>query len=106
MGLKDDGSGEHELQKAKQQLARVALDILGDEGSEAARILSEEFTSPAPNEDGTVPESQRSVRNKLRARVVAAQRDALVHMRDTAEIGDDTFRQIEEKLDHYEVNVR
>ena len=69
-------------------------------------MLREEFLTPSANEDGTVPESQRSVRNRLRARVVAAQRDALVRLRNTAEIGDDAFRLIEEKLDRYEVNVR
>ena len=69
-------------------------------------MLREEFATPVANEDGTVPESQRTVRNRLRAQVVAAQRDALVRLRDTAEIGDDAFRLIEEKLDRYEVNVR
>jgi CPA1 family monovalent cation:H+ antiporter len=106
MGLKADGSVEHEIRVVKDRLARVALEILDDDGSEAARILREEFLSPAPNPDGSVPESQRTLRNRLRARVVAAQRDALVRMRNTAEIGDDAFRQVEEKLDRFEVNVR
>jgi CPA1 family monovalent cation:H+ antiporter len=106
MGLKADGSVDHEIRAVKDRLARVALEILDDDGSEAARILREEFLSPAPNPDGSVPESQRTLRNRLRARVVAAQRDALVRMRNTAEIGDDAFRQVEEKLDRFEVNVR
>jgi CPA1 family monovalent cation:H+ antiporter len=106
MGLKDDGSVEHEIRAAKNQLSRVALEILDGDGSEAALILREEFVTPAANDDGTVPESQRSVRNRLRARVVSAQRDALVRMRDTGEIGDDAFRFIEERLDRVEVNVR
>ncbi len=106
MGLKDDGSVEHEIRQVKEKLGRVALEILDDDGSEAARMMREEFTTPAPNDDGTIPESQRTVRNRLRARVVAAQRDALVRMRNSAEIGDDAFRQVEEKLDRFEVNVR
>jgi Na+/H+ antiporter len=105
MGLKDDGTVEHEIRVAKQHLARVALEILDGDGSEAARMLREEFVTPAPNDDGSVPDSQRTVRNRLRAQVVAAQRDALVRMRNTAEIGDDAFRLIEEKLDRFEVNV-
>jgi monovalent cation/hydrogen antiporter len=106
MGLKDDGSVEHEIQAVKERLARVALEILDDDGSAAARMLREEFVTPTPNGDGTTPDSERKVRNRLRARVVAAQRDALVRMRNTAEIGDDAFRQVEEKLDRFEVNVR
>jgi CPA1 family monovalent cation:H+ antiporter len=106
LGLKDDGSVEHEIHAVKQRLAGVALEILDGDGSEAAGMLREEFTTPAPNGDGSMPESQRTVRNRLRARVVAAQRDALVRMRDTAEIGDDAFHRIEEMLDRFEVNVR
>jgi CPA1 family monovalent cation:H+ antiporter len=106
MGLKDDGSVEHEVRAAKHKLSRVAIDLLDGDGSEAARMLREEFVTPTADADGTVPESQRSVRNRLRARVVAAQRDALVRLRDTGEIGDDAFRLIEERLDRFEVNVR
>jgi monovalent cation/hydrogen antiporter len=106
MGLKDDHSIEHEVHHAKMQLSRVALEILDGDGSEAARILREEFITPDAQEDGATPESPRRARNRLRARVVAAQRDALVRMRNSAEIGDDAFRFIEEKLDHFEVNVR
>jgi CPA1 family monovalent cation:H+ antiporter len=46
------------------------------------------------------------VRDDLRARIFAAQRLALVRMRDTALIGDDAFHRIEERLDWAEVNVR
>jgi hypothetical protein len=46
------------------------------------------------------------VRNRLRARIVAAQRQALVRMRATAEIGDDAFHRLEERLDWAEINVR
>ncbi|HUQ12608.1 MAG TPA: sodium:proton antiporter [Steroidobacteraceae bacterium] len=106
MGLKDDGSVEHEVRAAKHKLSRVALEILDGDGSEAARMLRDEFTAPAPDDDGTVPASHHSAHNRLRARVVEAQRDALVRLRDTAEIGDDAFRVIEEKLDRFEVNVR
>jgi len=48
----------------------------------------------------------REARNRLRARIVEAQRRALVKLRDTAEIGDDAFHNIEEYLDRLEINVR
>jgi hypothetical protein len=69
-------------------------------------MLRAEFAMPTDVERADGSESELEARNRLRARIIAAQRRDLVRMRDTAEIGDDTFRQIEEKLDHYEVNVR
>jgi NhaP-type Na+/H+ or K+/H+ antiporter len=51
-------------------------------------------------------ESESDARNRLRARIVTAQRLALVRMRETGEIGDDAFHRVEERLDYAEVNVR
>jgi CPA1 family monovalent cation:H+ antiporter len=47
----------------------------------------------------------RDERNELRARILAAQREALVDMRNDAEIGDDAFHLVEERLDRAEVSV-
>ena len=41
----------------------------------------------------------------LRARIVAAQREALLGMRDGGEIGDAAFHQIEAQLDMAEINA-
>jgi CPA1 family monovalent cation:H+ antiporter len=67
-------------------------------------MLRAEFAMPSDGADGSVSELAR--RNRLRARIIAAQRRDLVRMRRTAEIGDDAFHRIEESLDRVEVNVR
>jgi Na+/H+ antiporter len=103
--LSHDGDLEEEIHLAKEGLAIVAAEILDGDGSATANVLRAEFvTSVATEEDGTP--NERNARNDLRKRIFAAQRLALVRMRDTAVIGDDAFHRIEERLDWAEVNAR
>jgi Na+/H+ antiporter len=107
MKLRADDLVESEVRHAHARLIEVAHQVLDGDGSTAAQVLRDEF-SPVSSEavaDGA-PETEREVRNRLRARIVAAQRQALVRMRSTAEIGDDAFHRVEERLDWAEVNVR
>jgi Na+/H+ antiporter len=106
LGLKDDGTVEKEIQSAQAQLARVAAEIIDADDSDAAQMLRAEFAMPSDAELAEGTETELAVRNRLRARIVAAQRRDLVRMRRTAEIGDDAFHRIEEHLDRTEVNVR
>jgi Na+/H+ antiporter len=100
-----DGAVDEEIHVARDALAIVAAEILDGDGSETADVLRAEFvTSVVADEDGTI--SEHRARNTLRARIFAAQRLALVRLRDTAIIGDDAFHRIEERLDWAEVNVR
>jgi CPA1 family monovalent cation:H+ antiporter len=105
-GLKDDGTVEKEIHIAQAQLARVAAEIIDKDDSDAAQMLRSEFAMPDDEEAAGGSKSQHAVRNRLRARIIAAQRRDLVRMRRTAEIGDDAFHRIEEHLDRVEVNVR
>ena len=68
-------------------------------------MLRVEFVVAPVTEEGDT-KGERHARNDLRARIFAAQRLALVRMRDTALIGDDAFHRIEERLDWAEVNIR
>jgi len=104
--LRDDGTVDREVRVAQDVLALVALEILETDNSETARVLRDEslttevFAIDAPHATG------REARNNLRWRIVEAQRSALVKLRDTAEIGDDAFHRLEERLDVLEINVR
>jgi CPA1 family monovalent cation:H+ antiporter len=94
MRLAQDSAVEQEIHSAKQALAKVAAEIIDGDASPTAEVLRAEFvTHPVE-------------RNELRARILAAQRRHLVRMRANAEIGDDAFHRIEERLDWAEVNVR
>lgn len=103
VNLKADDTVEAEVQRARERLTAVAHDILDADGSTTAAVLRDEFALEPADSGG---ESESAVRNRLRARIVAAQREALVRMRATAEIGDDAFHRVEERLDYAEVNVR
>jgi CPA1 family monovalent cation:H+ antiporter len=105
-GLKDDGTVEKEIHIAQAQLARVAAEIIDKDDSDVAQMLRSEFAMPDDEDAAGDSKSEHAVRNRLRARIIAAQRRDLVRMRRAAEIGDDAFHRIEEHLDRVEVNVR
>ncbi len=106
LGLTGDGTVEREVRGAQDMLALVALEILEADGSATARALRDEFLTTELIDDDGPHATGRSARNHLRARIIAAQRDALVKLRDTADIGDDAFHRIEEHLDRSELAVR
>ena len=102
LGLTSDGAVEQEVKAAQEALAKVAASIIDGDQSEIARVLRDEFVV-IPAEDGSP--SVREARNRMRARIIAAQRQELVRLRDTSVIGDNAFHQIEERLDRVEVVV-
>ena len=105
-GLKDDGTVEKEIHGAEAQLARVAAEIIDEDDSDAAQMLRAEFVMPSDAQLADGSETESAARNRLRARIIAAQRKTLVRLRRAAVIGDDAFHRIEERLDRIEVNVR
>jgi NhaP-type Na+/H+ or K+/H+ antiporter len=104
--LSDDGTVTREIRVAQDVLALVALEILEDDDSETARALRDEFVTTEVTEVDAPHSTARGARNQLRATILDAQRRALVKLRDTSEIGDDAFHNLEEYLDRLEVNVR
>jgi CPA1 family monovalent cation:H+ antiporter len=106
LGLKDDGTVENEVRVAQDVLALVALEILETDNSETSRALRDEFVTTEVAEIDAPHATAREARNLLRIRILDAQRESLVKMRDTAEIGDDAFHRIEEYHDRVEFNVR
>ena len=106
VGLTGDGTVEGEVRGAQDMLALVALEILDAEDSDTARALRDEFVTTELFEAGGAFATGREARNHLRGRIIAAQREALVRLRDTSEIGDDAFHRLEEHLDRVEVAAR
>ena len=106
LGLTSDCSVEREVRRAQDILALVALEILEADGTETARALQDEFVTTEVTEIDAPHSTARETRNHLRGRIVDAQRQVLVKLRATSEIGDDAFHRIEEYLDRLEINVR
>jgi Na+/H+ antiporter len=106
MNLTADDTVADEVRAAQATLAQIAAEIIDGDSSPTAHLLRDEFVTHHPADADAGSNSARDERNELRARILAAQRRALVRMRSTAEIGDDAFHRIEERLDWSEVNVR
>jgi NhaP-type Na+/H+ or K+/H+ antiporter len=104
--LTDDGVVAREVRVAQDILALVALEILEVDESDTARALRDEFITTEVAELDAPHATAREARNQLRGRILDAQRQTLVKLRDSGEIGDDAFHRIEEYLDRLEVNVR
>jgi len=103
--LRDDGTVDGEVRRAQDVLALVALEILEEDDSETARKLRDEFVTTEVSEADAPHATGREARNRLRERIIASQRRALVSLRETSEIGDDAFHRLEEHLDRLEVVV-
>ena len=106
LNVGQDTSVDREVHIATERLARVAVTVLDADGSLEARIMRREFAAEIRRAGDEAQAHQLSARERLRARIVAAQRQALVQMRDADEIGDDAFHVAEERLDWIELDVQ
>jgi CPA1 family monovalent cation:H+ antiporter len=108
VGLKDDGTVEREIQLARAETARAALQVLAGHDSrpavselrrayEARIRLGEEPADDTPHDHGN------DHLTDLQQRAVAAQRAALIDLRERSIIGDDAFHAAEEEIDLLEL---
>jgi CPA1 family monovalent cation:H+ antiporter len=82
------------------------LQLLDADQSQEAQVIRRELESQLTDQTDSHRDSNGLGQyDSLRARIVAAQRDALLEMRSKDEIGDDAFHQIEAQLDVAEVNA-
>jgi len=105
LNLGRDTSVDREVHSTTERLARVAIGVLDADGSLEARIMRREYTAEIRRAGDEARAHQPSEREQLRAQVVAAQRQALVQMRNADEIGDDAFHLVEERLDWVELDI-
>jgi CPA1 family monovalent cation:H+ antiporter len=103
--LRDDGSVKREVLLACERLVHIGLAALEKEQSPEARSLREELESQLEQVRSDQPAGEPGQYDVLRARIVAAQRQALLGMRSSGEIGDDAFHQVEAELDVAELNA-
>ena len=104
--LRDDDPVNREVHMACERIVRAGLQVLDDDQSQEAQVIRRELESQL-TEQGDLSKDSKELGqyDSLRARIVAAQRQALLEMRSNDEIGDDAFHQIEAQLDVAEVNA-
>jgi len=103
--LRDDGSVRREVALACERLAHAGLAVLSDDQSSHARGLREELEAQLRHVSSDQPMGELGQYDALRARIVAVQRQALLGMRSSGEIGDDAFHRVEAELDVAELNA-
>jgi CPA1 family monovalent cation:H+ antiporter len=108
VGLKDDGTVDREIQVARAETARAALKVFQGHDSrpavnelkrayEARIRLTEAARDDSPHDHGDAHLGD------LQRRAIAAQRAALMDLRDRSIIGDDAFHAAEEEIDLLEL---
>jgi monovalent cation/hydrogen antiporter len=104
--LRDDDPVDREVHMACERLVHVGLQVLDADQSQEAKVIRRELEAQLTEQAaaGSDPNGLGQY-DSLRARIVAAQRDALLEMRSKDEIGDDAFHKVEAQLDVAEVNA-
>jgi monovalent cation/hydrogen antiporter len=112
LSLKHDDSVEHEVHLARAETARAAIDALGDDRSEIARLLRSKHEARLRGAQARADRIETAVDDEDHTRLVTlsrgaqeAQRRTLYDLRTRGVIGDDAFHRVEEELDWGDVNL-
>jgi len=105
--LQEEDPVASEVARARATAYRAALDEIESDPSEAAELLRLEYRAllMRAGEDGGVPAGELPA-DPLRRRAIRAARRSILDLRESEDIGDDAFHQIEEELDWAEMSAR
>jgi monovalent cation/hydrogen antiporter len=107
--LKDDNPVAVEVARARAVAYRAALDEIDGDPSEAADILRHEYHAlllrAKGDPSGGVATGELPA-DPLRRRAIGAARRSILALRQSEDIGDDAFHQLEEELDWAELSAQ
>ncbi|NOJ40169.1 cation:proton antiporter [Bradyrhizobium australiense] len=105
--LKDENPVASEVARARAVAYRAALDEIDGDPSEAGEMLRLEYRALLlrAEEDGGVRSGELPA-DPLRRRAIRAARQSILKLRQSEEIGDDAFHQLEEELDWAELSAQ
>jgi CPA1 family monovalent cation:H+ antiporter len=105
LDLRDDDPVGRELTAARERALRAGLASFEHDVSPAAEEVRQELTAHLVEAGNTrgASEETHSEHNEIHRAALRAARRAVLAMRDTDEIGDDAFHQMEEELDWLEM---
>ena len=108
LDLRDDDPVGHEVSAARARALRAGLEALARDRSPVAKAVRQELRAHlAPSRDHPAGSGtgRRSAHASTHRRALQASRDAVFAMRESEEIGDDAFHQLEEELDWIEMST-
>jgi monovalent cation/hydrogen antiporter len=107
LDLRDDDPVGQERRAARDRALRAGLASLQHDPSPAADAVRQEFTAHLEHDheddDGHGGEGPAAEHTRLHREALAAARQAVLAMRESDEIGDDAFHEVEEELDWLEM---
>jgi Na+/H+ antiporter len=109
MQLRDDNPVGIEVARARGAAFRAALNEIDGEDSMEAELLRQEYREvlmqAEGDPDGSVTATELPA-DPLRRRALSAARQAILALRESEDIGDDAFHQIEEEIDRAELGAQ
>jgi Na+/H+ antiporter len=106
LALRDDGPVDREVRLARERLARIGLEALKNDDSREAKMLRNELQEELDGIEQGRDVNGQTRHERLRERIVEAQRSVLLEMRARGEIGDAAFHRLEARLDIAELNAQ
>ncbi len=105
LDLHDDDPVGREVDAARENALRAALETCADDRSPAAEAVREEIAAHLKREASDQPgaETRQSDHEAIHQRAISAARQVIFEMRSRDDIGDDAFHQLEEELDWLEM---
>ena len=105
--LRDENPVASEVARARAVAYRAALDEIDGDPSEPAEILRLEYRALLLRaEDNGGVASGELPADPLRRRAIHAARQSILKLRESEEIGDDAFHQLEEEFDWAELSAQ
>jgi CPA1 family monovalent cation:H+ antiporter len=107
LDLRDEGTVEREVQLARVETLRAALESVKTcGGGESADLLRRRYELRLRRAEGTAAVGDSDARDDEVVRVAtAAERQRLIELRENGTIGDTAFQRVEQELDVRELDV-
>jgi len=108
LDLRDDDPVGHEVSAARARALRAGLEALARDRSPVAKAVRQELRAhlaPARDQAAGGGRGRRAAHASTHRLALQASRDAVFAMRESEEIGDDAFHQLEEELDWIEMSA-
>jgi CPA1 family monovalent cation:H+ antiporter len=105
LALEDDDPVGREVARGRTAAYAAALAAISDDRSAVAKAIRVELQAALLQSNGGTDPAADLESDRLRLRIAAAARQAVLGMRNSGEIGDTAFHRLEEEIDRLELSA-